>query len=55
MAVVIGNEATGVSDLWRTADIQGIRIPMAGIADSLNASITAAICLYEAARRRHKP
>lgn len=52
VALVIGNEAAGIGPAWRTANINGIRIPMAGIADSLNASITAAICLYEAARNR---
>ena len=53
VALVIGNEASGIRDAWRTEETTGIRIPMAGIADSLNASITAAICLYEAARIRH--
>lgn len=52
IALVIGSEATGISDAWRKTNMEGIRIPMAGIADSLNASITAAICLYEAARNR---
>lgn len=52
VALVIGNEANGIGSAWRTSDISGIKIPMAGIADSLNASITAAICLYEAARHR---
>lgn len=52
-AIVIGNEADGVRECWRSGSNQtGIRIPMAGIADSLNASITAALCLFEAARQR---
>jgi TrmH family RNA methyltransferase len=52
VAMVIGNEAEGINDAWRTPETQGVRIPMLGIADSLNASITAAVCLYEAVRQR---
>lgn len=54
-AIVIGSEATGLGDEWSGEGIVGVRIPMAGVADSLNASVTAAICLFEAARQRTAP
>jgi TrmH family RNA methyltransferase len=50
VSIVIGSEHAGVSDAWREAGTP-IRIPMAGDADSLNASVSAAVLLYEAARQ----
>ena len=52
-AIAIGTEATGLSDDWRKAADAHIRIPMAGSLDSLNASVSAAILLYEAVRQRN--
>ncbi len=52
VAVVLGSEAAGLSDAWRGADIQPVRLPMHGIADSLNVSTTAAVLFYEALRQR---
>lgn len=52
-AIVIGTEATGLTDIWREAADAHIRIPMLGRLDSLNASVSAAILLYEAVRQRH--
>lgn len=49
-AVVIGAEHAGVSETW--AGAAEVSIPMRGVADSLNASVAAAIVLYEAARQR---
>ena len=51
-AIVMGTESTGLSDLWRRAADAHIRIPMLGIEDSLNVSVSAAILLYEALRQR---
>ena len=52
MALVLGAEHEGLSDSWLDeADIQ-IALPMRGIGDSLNISITAAILLYECVRQR---
>ena len=51
-AIVIGTESTGLSDRWRQAASAHIRIPMLGVMDSLNASISAAILLFEARRQR---
>ena len=51
-AICIGNEANGLSQLWLTQANQ-VAIPIFGTsADSLNASISAALCLYEARRQR---
>ena len=51
VSIVIGSEHGGVSDAWRNTGTR-VRIPMAGSADSLNASVSAAILLYEAVRQR---
>jgi len=52
LAVVLGSEASGLSDAWRGDDIAAIRLPMLGVADSLNVSAAAAVILYEAWRQR---
>ena len=51
-ALVMGTEATGLTDIWRKAASAHIRIPMLGRLDSLNVSVSAAILLYEAVRQR---
>ena len=51
-ALVIGSEADGLTDAWRAAANRHILIPMLGKMDSLNASVSAAILLYEARRQR---
>jgi TrmH family RNA methyltransferase len=50
-AIVLGSEAAGLSDAWRAADITAIKLPMLGVADSLNVSATAAVLFYEALRQ----
>ena len=52
-AIVMGTEATGLSDKWRQAADAHIHIPMLGKLDSLNVSVSAAILLYEAVRQRN--
>jgi TrmH family RNA methyltransferase len=52
LAIVLGSEAAGLSDTWIADDIEAVRLPMAGIGDSLNVSVTAAVLLYEAWRQR---
>ena len=49
--IVIGSEHEGVSAAWLESG-SPVRIPMAGLADSLNASVSAAIMLFEAVRQR---
>ena len=51
-AIVMGTEATGLTDQWREAADAHIRIPMLGRIDSLNVSVSAAILLFEAVRQR---
>lgn len=52
VAIVLGSEASGLSDAWRGDDVEGVRLPMLGAADSLNVSAAAAVLLYEAWRQR---
>ncbi|WP_313579339.1 RNA methyltransferase [Chishuiella sp.] len=51
-AIVLGTEATGLSDFWADNSDALIKIPMLGFVDSLNVSNAAAICVYEAVRQR---
>jgi TrmH family RNA methyltransferase len=51
-AIVMGTEATGLTDQWREAADAHIRIPMLGRIDSLNVSVSAAILMFEAVRQR---
>jgi RNA methyltransferase, TrmH family len=51
-AIVLGSEATGLSDAWGAGEVVGVRLPMRGVADSLNVSSAAAILLYESRRQR---
>jgi RNA methyltransferase, TrmH family len=52
VAIVVGNEAGGLSSPWSASDVTAARLPMLGKADSLNVSAAAAILLYEARRQR---
>jgi TrmH family RNA methyltransferase len=52
LVIALGGEAEGLSDAWGGADVVDVRIPMLGIADSLNVSASAAILAYEARRQR---
>ncbi|SFU43586.1 RNA methyltransferase, TrmH family [Pustulibacterium marinum] len=51
-AVVVGTEATGLSDEWLNNSTQNIIIPMQGEIDSMNVSVAAAIVIFEAKRQR---
>lgn len=52
-AIVVGTEATGLTEPWRTVSTQNIIIPMEGEIDSMNVSVAAAILLFEAKRQRY--
>ena len=52
VAAVIGSEHSGLSRGWFEEGGEAVRIPMLGAADSLNASVSAALLLYEAVRQR---
>lgn len=52
LAIAVGTEQLGLSKRWMNqADIQ-VRIPMCGIADSLNVAMATTLLLYEALRQR---
>ena len=51
-AIVMGTEATGLTQQWRMAADKHIRIPMCGKLDSLNVSVSSAILMFEAIRQR---
>lgn len=51
-ALVVGTEATGLSEAWRNEATQNIIIPMQGEIDSMNVSVAAAILIFEAKRQR---
>ena len=54
VALVFGNEAEGISEeTLRLADY-AIKIPMFGMAQSLNLSVSAGVILYEALRQRRE-
>jgi TrmH family RNA methyltransferase len=68
-AIVLGSEASGLTDVWREEDtgpvvsvgttssasaITPIKLPMLGVADSLNVSVAAAVLFYEALRQRRR-
>ena len=51
-ALVVGTEATGLSQEWRDHATQNIFIPMQGEIDSMNVSVAAGILVFEAKRQR---
>lgn len=51
-AIVVGNEHAGVSEEAVRLSDKNFVIPMYGMIQSLNVSVSAAVCLYEALRQR---
>jgi RNA methyltransferase, TrmH family len=51
-AIVMGTEATGLSDAWVKNSNANIIIPMQGTIDSMNVSTSAAVVVFEACRQR---
>ena len=51
-ALVVGAEATGLSQEWRDSATKNIIIPMQGEVDSMNVSVSAGILIFEAKRQR---
>lgn len=52
VAILVGTEQLGLSKLWMdSADLQ-VRIPMRGVADSLNVATATTLLLYEVLRQR---
>lgn len=53
-AIVMGTEATGLSDVWIKNASANIVIPQRGTIDSMNVSNAAAVVVFEALRQREK-
>ncbi len=51
-AIVLGSESTGLSEVWLEKSTQNIIIPMHGLADSMNVSVSTAVIVFEAVRQR---
>ena len=51
-AIVVGTEATGLSEEWLENTSRNIIIPMQGEIDSMNVSVAAGILIFEAKRQR---
>ncbi len=52
VAIVVGAESKGLAPEWLDGAGTSVRLPMRGLADSLNVNTAAAVCLYEAMRQR---
>ena len=55
VAIVVGAEDDGLTNAWTAPDVDAVRLPMLGMADSLNVSVSGAVLLYEARRQRGLP
>jgi len=54
LAMIVGSEDKGLSEFWlKNADVK-VKIPMCGVADSLNVSNSAAILLFEVMRQKER-
>jgi len=53
IALVMGSEGQGLRQNTRKHCDKLVSIPMVGVVESLNVSVAAGVCLYEARRQRH--
>ncbi len=53
VAIIMGTEADGLTDIWLKNTDEQVIIPMGGEIDSLNVSTSAAILIFEAMRQRN--
>ena len=54
LAIVLGGEGKGLRRLTEEQCDMRVRIPMAGSVESLNVSVAAGVCLFEAVRQRQR-
>jgi TrmH family RNA methyltransferase len=52
IAIAVGTEQLGLSERWMREATMQVRIPMNGVADSLNVAMATTLLLYEALRQR---
>jgi TrmH family RNA methyltransferase len=52
LAIVVGTEQYGLTENWMKRADQAVRIPMFGVADSLNVASATTLLLYEVVRQR---
>jgi RNA methyltransferase, TrmH family len=52
LAIVVGTEHEGLADGWLASADARVRVPMSGLADSLNVATTGALLLFESRRQR---
>ena len=52
VALVLGAEGAGMRQLTTKTCDELVRLPMAGVVESLNVSVASGVCLYEAVRQR---
>lgn len=50
-ALVVGSEAFGLEDRWSGSGVTSVHIPMGGVIDSLNASVSGSILVFEVIRQ----
>ena len=55
LALIMGGEGKGLRRLTRDHCDELARVPMCGAVESLNVSVAAGVCLYEALRQRRLP
>ncbi|MCL5409400.1 MAG: RNA methyltransferase, partial [Patescibacteria group bacterium] len=54
IALVVGNEAVGVSEEVKALVDKMVYLPMSGLTESYNVSVATAIALYEIVRQQEK-
>lgn len=52
VAIIVGNEPNGMSETAQRLVDENLYIPMYGLTESFNVSVSAAICLYEVIRQK---
>lgn len=53
LALVVGNEGNGPSEIFRSPELTRVTLPMSNEVESLNVAIATGIILYEIARRKN--